>query len=272
MKRTWTIIGVGDVPGSFRSYQALFGQPATLPAHDYFGKILDTDEIKALQLGEEELIKSEIDNTTGNFQMAAKRTRSHPHGGRLVFAVLFVVRDVEELLVERGLETDHVTVRRWVQRYGPELERRLRVHPKHTSKSRCVDETYIRAKRKWSYLYRAVDSTAATIDFLLSAKRDAATAKRFFQKALASSGHPTPRVINVDKCPSYPAAIATGRGGFLQWLGSSPGTTRHINLVTKQAGKPTAGKLHGGFDAAGTGDGFTVQLVRHSQRKRGANG
>ncbi len=55
-------------------------------------------------------------------------------------------------------------------------------------------------------------------------------------------------------------------------LESSPGTTRHINLATKQAGKPTAGKPHGGFDAAGTGDGFTVQLVRHSQRKRGANG
>jgi IS6 family transposase len=116
-------------------------------------------------------------------------------------------RDVEELLVERGLDTDHVTVWRWVQRYAPELERRLRAHLKPTNKSWRVDETYVRVKGKWCYLYRAVDSTGATIDFLLSAKRDAAAAKRFFQKALASSGHPTPRVINVDKCPSYPVAV-----------------------------------------------------------------
>jgi IS6 family transposase len=116
-------------------------------------------------------------------------------------------RDVEALLVERGLDTDHVTVWRWVQRYAPELERRLRAHLKPTNKSWRVDETYVRVKGKWSYLYRAVDSTGATIDFLLSAKRDGAAAKRFFQKALRSPGHLTPRVINVDKCSSYPAAV-----------------------------------------------------------------
>jgi transposase, IS6 family len=100
-----------------------------------------------------------------------------------------------------------VTEWRWVQRYAPELERRLRAHLKPTNKSWRVDETYVRVKGKWSYLYRAVDSTGATIDFLLSAKRDAAAAKRFFQKALRSPDHPTPRVINVDRCPSYPAAV-----------------------------------------------------------------
>ena len=61
---------------------------------------------------------------------------------------------------------------------------------------------------KWTYLYRAVDSTGATIDFLLSATRDAPAAKRFFQKALHSPGHPRPRVINVDGNPSYPKAVA----------------------------------------------------------------
>ena len=61
---------------------------------------------------------------------------------------------------------------------------------------------------KWTYLYRAVDSTGATIDFLLSAKRDAAAAKRFLRKALRSPGHPRPRVINVDRNPSYPKAIS----------------------------------------------------------------
>ena len=88
-------------------------------------------------------------------------------------------RDVEELLAERGLHADHVTVWRWVQRYAPEMERRLRSRLKPTNDSWRVDETYIRVKGKWVYLYRAVDSTGATIDFLLSAKRDAAAAERF---------------------------------------------------------------------------------------------
>jgi IS6 family transposase len=76
-------------------------------------------------------------------------------------------RDVEELPAERGLHADHVTVWRWVQRYAPEMERRLRRRLKPTSDSWRVDETYIRVKGKWVYLYRAVDSTGATIDFLL---------------------------------------------------------------------------------------------------------
>ena len=89
----------------------------------------------------------------------------------------------------------------------PELDRRLRSHLKPTNKSWRVDETYIRVKGKWTYLYRAVDSAGASIDFLLSARHDAAAAKRFFQKALCSPNHPTPRVINVDKNPSYPPVI-----------------------------------------------------------------
>src|SRR6202035_2628310 len=88
------------------------------------------------------------------------------------------LRDVEELLEERGLKADHTTIWRWVQRYGPELQQRLRRHLKPTNKSWRVDETYIRVKRRWCYLYRAIDSTGATIDFLLSALRDAAAAKR----------------------------------------------------------------------------------------------
>ena len=72
-------------------------------------------------------------------------------------------------MVGRGLSVDYVTVWRWVQRYAPELERRLRRHLKPTNDSWRVDETYVRVKGKWVYLYRAVDSSGATIDFLLSA-------------------------------------------------------------------------------------------------------
>ena len=69
----------------------------------------------------------------------------------------------------RGLAADHTTIWRWVQRYGPELQQRLRRHLKPTNKSWRVDETYVRIKGRWHYLYRAVDSAGATIDFLLSA-------------------------------------------------------------------------------------------------------
>src|SRR5437764_12116966 len=82
-----------------------------------------------------------------------------------------------------------------------------RPHLKPVNKSYRVDETYIKVKGQEKYLYRAVDSTGQTIDFLLTARRDAAAAKRFFQKVFRSSGNPIPRVINVDKNPAYPAAM-----------------------------------------------------------------
>ena len=117
-------------------------------------------------------------------------------------------RDLEEMMAERNLNIDHVTIWRWVQRYAPELNRRCRPEIRRTNGSWRCDETYVRVAGKWTYLYRAVDSTGATIDFLLSARRDAAAAKRFFLKALRSPAHPRPRVINVDGNPSYPKVIA----------------------------------------------------------------
>jgi len=118
------------------------------------------------------------------------------------------LRDVEELLKERCLKADHTTVWRWVQCYAPELEQRLRNHLKPTNKSWRVDETYVRVKGRWCYLYRAIDSTGATIDFLLSALRDAAAAKRLFRNALRDPSHPQPRVINTDQARLYGSAIA----------------------------------------------------------------
>src|SRR3979411_2903806 len=117
------------------------------------------------------------------------------------------LRDVEELLEERGREADHTTVWRWAQRYGPELEQRLRHHLKPTNKSWRVDETYIRVKGRWCYLYRAIDSAGATIDFLLSTWRNADAAKRLFRSALKDPSHPQPRVIKTDLAPIYSSAI-----------------------------------------------------------------
>jgi IS6 family transposase len=122
------------------------------------------------------------------------------------------LRNVEELFAERGLMADHTTIWRWVQRYGPELDQRLRRHLKPTNKSRRVDETYIWVSGRWYYLYRAIDSTGATIDFLLSALRDAAAAERLFRKALRAPAHPQPRVINTDKARLYRSAIAGVKG------------------------------------------------------------
>jgi transposase, IS6 family len=107
------------------------------------------------------------------------------------------LRDVEELLTERGLQADHTTIWRWVQRYGPELEQRLRRDLKPTNKSWRVEETYARVQGHWCYLYRAIDSASATIDFLLSALRDAEAAKRLFRKALSHPSHRQPRVLEL---------------------------------------------------------------------------
>src|ERR1700730_14488858 len=96
-------------------------------------------------------------------------------------------RDLEEMMLERGLHVDHTTIYRWVQHYAPELEKRCRPYLKACNDSWKVDETYIKVKKIWTYLYRAVDSEGNTIEFLLSPTRDAEAAKRFFLKALQPS-------------------------------------------------------------------------------------
>jgi IS6 family transposase len=116
-------------------------------------------------------------------------------------------RDLEELMTERGLDVDHTTIFRWVQRYAPELERRVKRQLKPTNDSWRVDETYVKVKGRWLYLYRAVDSDGNTLEFMLSERRDARAAKRFFCKALKAPHTVTPRVINVDKNAAYPKAM-----------------------------------------------------------------
>ena len=116
-------------------------------------------------------------------------------------------RHVAKLMHERGLPTHHSCVFRWVQVYAPELDKRCRPYLRPTNKSYRVDETYIKVSGEQKYLYRAVDSKGQTVDFLLTARRDAAAAKRFFRKVFQASGNPSPRVINVDKNAAYPIAI-----------------------------------------------------------------
>jgi transposase-like protein len=136
------------------------------------------------------------------------------HKGKLILlcvrwylAFTLSYRQLARMVQEHGWKVNHTSIFRWVQRYGPELAARCRAFLKPTNRSYRVDETYIKVKGEDRYLYRAVDSTGQTIDFLLTAKRDKASAKRFFRRALTSVGNVRPRVINVDKNPAYPAAF-----------------------------------------------------------------
>jgi IS6 family transposase len=124
----------------------------------------------------------------------------------LMFPISY--RDLELMLADRGVEVDHTTIFRWIQAYAPEIEKRIRPHLRSSNGSWRVDETYVKVKGRWTYLYRAVDSRGQTIDFLLSAKRDAEAAKRFFRKALGQPHTVSPRTITVDKNPAYPKAVA----------------------------------------------------------------
>ena len=116
-------------------------------------------------------------------------------------------RNLEEIMVERGLSVDHTTIYRWVMIYAPQIEKRSRNYLQSTNDSWRVDETYIKVKGKWKYLYRAVDSNGETLDFMFSAKRDCQAAQRFLLKVLKAKHNRHPRVINVDQNPAYPPAI-----------------------------------------------------------------
>ena len=120
-------------------------------------------------------------------------------------------RDLEEMMAERHLSVDHTTIYRWVQRYAPELERRVQwCKPLQTS-TWFVDETYIKVRGEWMYLYRAIGDSGETLDFYLSQTRTTKAAKRFLRKALTRSPHHRPSVISTDKNRSYNEAIASLR-------------------------------------------------------------
>jgi transposase-like protein len=113
-------------------------------------------------------------------------------------------RDVEELLVERGVEVDHVTVYRWVQRFTPLLADAARFC-RHSPGDRWhVDETYVKINGFWRYVYRAVDQYGQVIDVLVSTRRDADAARRFFRRAL-SALKVTPGEVVTGAAAVYPA-------------------------------------------------------------------
>ncbi|MGO1164042.1 IS6 family transposase [Brucella sp. C7-11G] len=121
----------------------------------------------------------------------------------IVYAVFIYVRysvsyrELQEIMAERGEEVDHATLNRWVVRYSPQIAARAQSRKRPTLGSWRVDETYIKVKGKWTYLYRAVDRDGQTLDFMLSEHRNLGAARRFFRKAIAING--IPNKILIDK-------------------------------------------------------------------------
>jgi transposase-like protein len=143
-------------------------------------------------------------------------------------------RDLERMLADRGVAVDHTTLCRWAQAYAPELDKRLRPHLRMTGGSWRVDETYVKVKGRWTYLYRAVDARGRTIDFLLSAKRDAGAARRLFRKALKQPHTVNPRTITVDRNAAYPSAAKAMKTAGELWRFAKLRQVKHLNNIVEQ--------------------------------------
>jgi transposase-like protein len=116
-------------------------------------------------------------------------------------------RDLAEMMDERRVEVDPSTIFRWVQRYAPEIEKRVRPYQGSRFGSWRVDETYVRVGGKWKYLFRATDKYGQLFDFMLSDRRNTRAAYRFLRKALETMSECPPSSITTDKLASYPRAI-----------------------------------------------------------------
>jgi len=129
-------------------------------------------------------------------------------------------RHLEEMMEERGVSVDHSSINRWAVRFLPLIEKMARKHKRPVGGSWRMDETYIKVKGVWKYLYRAVDKQGKTVDFLLTAKRDMAGAKRFFDKAIRDNG--IPEKVAMDKSGANKAAIDVINAG------------RDVSIVVRQ--------------------------------------
>jgi putative transposase len=126
-------------------------------------------------------------------------------GVRWYVAYPLSYRHVEELMEERGVPVDHATIQRWVVKYSPQLEEAFHRRKRPVGRRWRMDETYIRVKGEWRYLYRAVDKSGQTIDFLLTEHRDTEAALRFLTQAIRRHG--VPEMITIDGSEANEAAI-----------------------------------------------------------------
>lgn len=159
----------------------------------------------------------------------------------ILYAVFFYVRygvsyrDLEEIMAEGGVEIDHATLNRWVVKFSPLIAASAQARKKPTSVSWRMDETYIKVRGKWTYLYRAVDRDGQTLDFMLSERRNTAAARRFFKRAVGTNG--VPDRIAIDKSGANLAGLQslnvilkfTGIGRIITIVQS-----KYINNIVEQ--------------------------------------
>jgi transposase-like protein len=184
-------------------------------------------------------------------------------------------RDVEEMMRERGLDVDHSTVFRWVQRYAPDINKRMRQHLRMSGTSYRVDETYIRVGKTCKYLYRAVDKEGQTIEFMLSAKRDVSAAKRFFKKMMRADHRRLPFSISVDKNAAYPEAFSCSQEELIVPKDCKLRRVKYLNNVIEQDHRLIKKKVRASqcfksfYTAERTLEGIeAVNMIRKGQVRR----
>ena len=141
-------------------------------------------------------------------------------------------RDLEEMMSMRGASIDHSTVQRWILKFAPLIEREVRKRKRPAGKSWRMDETYVKIKGKWVYLYRAVDSEGNTIDFLLRERRDTEAALSFFRKAMENNGRP--KKVNIDKSGSNNAALEACNKGVKKKRKITIRQIKYLNNIIEQ--------------------------------------
>jgi transposase-like protein len=141
-------------------------------------------------------------------------------------------RDLVEMMSERGIDLSHTTILRWVQRYVPAFEKRWNRYARPVCTSWRVDETYIRVRGRWAYLYHAVDRQGLTVDFLLSERRDIVAAKRFFARAIEQYG--APETITLDGYPATHAAVAKLKQIGVPRPQAKVRTSKYLNNLIEQ--------------------------------------
>jgi transposase-like protein len=141
-------------------------------------------------------------------------------------------RDLVEMMAERGVDVSHTSILRWDQCYLPEFEKRWRRYARPVGTSWRVDETYVRVRGRWTYLYRAVDKHGLTVDFLLSGHRDIAAAKRFFTRAIERHG--APERVTLDGYPATHSAVAELKKSGMLRPQTKVWTSKYLNNIVEQ--------------------------------------
>lgn len=141
-------------------------------------------------------------------------------------------RDLVEMMAERGVDISHTTILRWVQRFVPEFEKRWNCYARPVGTSWRVDETDIKVRGRWTYLYRAVDKQGLTVDFLLGEHRNIAAAKRFFTRAIEQHG--APARITLDGYPATHTAVAELKMDGVLSPETKVWTSKYLNNIIEQ--------------------------------------